>query len=119
MSSSTVASPASRPTKISIRALATLDKYPDIKIAAEVYGNGQCGQPAGTDQSATANPNIDGILNQYGTYGALQALINLNQPFMPMTGQGENGWRIAMLKDKDKWPEGRVDGDRRSFAPMP
>ena len=80
-----------------------LDKYPDIKIVSEVYGKWD---NAVTQQELTkvltAQPNVDGVLNQYGTYGALQALINLKHPFMPMTGQGENGWRIAMLADKDK-----------------
>jgi ribose transport system substrate-binding protein len=89
-----------------------LDKYPGIKIAAEVYGkwDNAVSQQELT-KVLTANPNIDGVLNQYGTYGALQALINLNHPFMPMTGQGENGWRIAMLKDKDKGLKGVSAGD--------
>ncbi len=30
---------------------------------------------------------------------------------MPMTGQGENGWRIAMLADKDKGLKGVSAGD--------
>ncbi len=89
-----------------------LDKYPDIKIVAEVYGkwDNAVSQQELT-KVLTANPNVDGILNQYGTYGALQALINLNHPLMPMTGQGENGWRIAMLQDKDKGLKGVSAGD--------
>jgi ribose transport system substrate-binding protein len=89
-----------------------LDKYPNIKIVAEVYGkwDNAVSQQELT-KVLTANPNIDGVLNQYGTYGALQALINLNHPFMPMTGQGENGWRIAMLADKDKGLKGVSAGD--------
>lgn len=89
-----------------------LDKYPDIKIVSEVYGKWD---NAVTQQELTkvltANPNVDGILNQYGTFGALQALLNLNHPLLPMTGQGENGWRIAMLQDKDKGLLGVSAGD--------
>ena len=44
-------------------------------------------------KALTANPSVDGILNQYGTYGALQALLNLDRPLIAMSGQGENGWR--------------------------
>jgi ribose transport system substrate-binding protein len=89
-----------------------LDKYPDIKIVAEVYGkwDNAVSQQELT-KVLTANPKVDGILNQYGTYGALQALINLNHPLIPMTGQGENGWRIAMLADQDKGLKGVSAGD--------
>ncbi len=89
-----------------------LDKYPNIKIVAEVYGkwDNAVSQQELT-KVLTAQPNVDGVLNQYGTYGALQALINLKHPFMPMTGQGENGWRIAMLADKDQGLKGVSAGD--------
>lgn len=89
-----------------------LDKYPDIKIVAEVYGkwDNAVSQQELT-KALTANPNVDGILNQYGTYGALQALLNLNHALMPMSGQGENGWRIAMLQLKDKGLKGVSAGD--------
>jgi ribose transport system substrate-binding protein len=89
-----------------------LDKYPDIKIAAEVYGkwDNAVSQQELT-KVLTAQPKVDGVLNQYGTYGALQAFINLNHPFIPMSGQGENGWRIAMLADQDKGLKGVSAGD--------
>jgi ribose transport system substrate-binding protein len=89
-----------------------LDKYPNIKIAAEVYGkwDNAVSQQELT-KVLTAQPKVDGVLNQYGTYGALQAFINLNHPFIPMSGQGENGWRIAMLADKDKGLKGVSAGD--------
>ena len=89
-----------------------LDRYPGIKIVSEVYGkwDNAVSQQELT-KVLTANPNVDGILNQYGTFGALQALLNLNHPLMPMTGQGENGWRIAMLADKDKGLKGVSAGD--------
>jgi ribose transport system substrate-binding protein len=89
-----------------------LDKYPDIKIVGEVYGkwDNAVSQQELT-KVLTAQPSVDGILNQYGTYGALQALINLNRPLVAMSGQGENGWRIAMADYKDKGLKGVSAGD--------
>ena len=89
-----------------------LDKYPDIKVVGEVYGkwDNAVSQQELT-KVLTANPQVDGILNQYGTYGALQALINLNRPLIAMSGQGENGWRQAMLKYQDQGLKGVSAGD--------
>jgi len=89
-----------------------LAKYPDIKVVGEVYGkwDNAVSQQELT-KVLTANPQVDGILNQYGTYGALQALINLERPLVPMSGQGENGWRKAMLDYKDKGLKGVSAGD--------
>lgn len=89
-----------------------LAKYPDIKVVGEVYGkwDNAVSQQELT-KVLTANPNVDGILNQYGTYGALQALLNLNRPLIPMSGQGENGWRIAMLDYQDEGLKGVSAGD--------
>ena len=89
-----------------------LDKYPNIKIASEVYGkwDNAVSQQELT-KALTAHPDVDGVLNQYGTFGALQAFIQTKHPFVPMTGQGENGWRVAMLQDKDKGLKGVSAGD--------
>ena len=89
-----------------------LDKYPDIKIVSEIYGkwDNAVSQQELT-KALTAHPDVDGVTNQYGTFGALQAFIQLKHPFVPMTGQGENGWRIAMLEDKDKGLKGVSAGD--------
>ncbi len=89
-----------------------LDKYPDIHVVGEVYGkwDNAVSQQELT-KVLTAQPKVDGILNQYGTYGALQALLNLNRPLVPMSGQGENGWRQAMLQYKDKGLKGVSAGD--------
>lgn len=89
-----------------------LDKYPDINVVGEVYGkwDNAVSQQELT-KVLTAQPNVDGILNQYGTYGALQALLNLNHPLLAMSGQGENGWRIAMDQYKDKGLKGVSAGD--------
>jgi ribose transport system substrate-binding protein len=90
----------------------TLAKYPDIHVVGEVYGkwDNAVSQQELT-KVLTAQPKVDGILNQYGTYGALQALLNLNRPLVPMSGQGENGWRQAMLQYKDKGLQGVSAGD--------
>jgi ribose transport system substrate-binding protein len=89
-----------------------LDKNPDVKIVGEVYGkwDNAVSQQEIT-KALTAHPEVDGIINQYGTFGALQALINMQHPLIPMTGQGENGWRIAMLQMKDKGLKGVSAGD--------
>lgn len=89
-----------------------LDKYPDIKIVGEVYGkwDNAVSQQELT-KVLTANPNVDGVLNQYGTYGALQAFLNLERPLVPMSGQSENGWRQAMLKYEDQGLKGVSAGD--------
>jgi ribose transport system substrate-binding protein len=89
-----------------------LEKYPDIKIVGEIFGKWD---NAVTQQELTkvltATPQVDGILNQYAAYGALQALLNLNRPLLAMSGQGGNGWRTAMLKYKDKDLKGVSAGD--------
>jgi ribose transport system substrate-binding protein len=89
-----------------------LANYPDIKVVAEVYGkwDNAVSQQELT-KALTANPQVDGILNQYGTYGALQALLNLGRPLVPMSGQGENGWRQAMLTYEDQGLKGVSAGD--------
>jgi ribose transport system substrate-binding protein len=99
-------------TNLNAGMTAVLKKYPDIKVVAEVYGkwDNAVSQQELT-KALTANPKVDGILNQYGTYGALQALMSLNRPLIPMSGQGENGWRQAMLQYKDKGLKGVSAGD--------
>jgi ribose transport system substrate-binding protein len=89
-----------------------LDKHPDIHVVGEVYGkwDNAVSQQEIT-KALTAHPDVNGIINQYGTFGALQALINLQHPLMPMTGQGENGWRMAMMQMKDKGLKGVSAGD--------
>ncbi len=97
-----------------------LDKYPDIKVVGEVYGkwDNAVSQQELT-KVLTAQPKVDGILNQYGTYGALQALLNLKRPLVPMSGQGENGWRIAMQQYKDQGLKGVSAGDPSVIGTKP
>lgn len=89
-----------------------LDKYKDIHIVGEVYGKwDNAVSQQEVSKALTAHPEIDGIINQYGTYGALQALQDAKHPLIPMTGQGENGWRIAMMQLQDKGLKGVSAGD--------
>jgi ribose transport system substrate-binding protein len=88
-------------------------KYPDIHVVAEVYGKWDDGvSQAELTKALTAHPDVQGIINQAGEYGALQALINLKHPLnVAMTGEGSNGWRIAMLKYKDQGLKGLSLGE--------
>jgi ribose transport system substrate-binding protein len=89
-----------------------VDKYPNVHIVDEVYGKwDNAVTQEELTKALTAHPDADGILNQYGSYGAVEALINLKHPFIPMSGQSENGWRLAMLKYKDQGLKGVSAGD--------
>ena len=89
-----------------------LKKYPDIHIVAEVYGKWDDSvSQAEIMKVLPAHPKIDGILNQAGDYGVVQALQNLHRPFVAMTGEGSNGWRLSMLKYKDQGLQGISVGD--------
>jgi ribose transport system substrate-binding protein len=89
-----------------------LSKYPGIHIVAEVYGKWDDSvSQAEIMKVLPAHPKIDGILNQAGDYGVVQALLNLHRPFVPMTGEGSNGWRLSMLKYKDQGLAGISVGD--------
>ena len=88
-------------------------KYPNIHVVAEVYGKWDDGvSQAELTKALTAHPDVQGIINQAGEYGALQALINLKHPLnVAMTGEGSNGWRMAMLKYKDQGLKGLSRGE--------
>jgi ribose transport system substrate-binding protein len=87
-------------------------KYPGIHIVAEIYGKWDDSvSQAEIMKVLPAHPSIDGILNQAGDYGVVQALLNTHRPFVPMTGEGSNGWRLSMLKYKDQGLQGISVGD--------
>ena len=87
-------------------------KYPDIHIIAEIYGRwDENVTQAEMTKALTAHPEVEGVINQAGAYGATQAFLNLHHPFVPMTGEGSNGWRGAMLKYKDQGLKGISVGD--------
>jgi ribose transport system substrate-binding protein len=69
------------------------DKNPDIKTV-EVVGNWD----DGTAQKAVADAiavhgKFDGMTCQGGTTGAVRALIDAKNPFIPVAGEAENGFR--------------------------
>ena len=88
-------------------------KYPGIHVVAEVYGKWDDGvSQAELTKALTAHPDVQGIINQAGEYGALQALLNLKYSLnIAMTGEGSNGWRLAMLKYKDQGLKGLSLGE--------
>jgi len=89
-----------------------LKKYPDIRIVTEIYGRwDENVTQAEMTKALTAHPNIDGVINQAGAYGAVQAFLNLHHPFVPMTGEASNGWRSAMLKYRGQGLKGISVGD--------
>ena len=89
-----------------------LKKYSGIHIVAEIYGKWDDSvSQAEIMKVLPAHPKIDGILNQAGDYGVVQALQNLHRPYVAMTGEGSNGWRLSMLKYKDQGLRGISVGD--------
>jgi len=89
-----------------------LKKSPDIHIVAEVYGKwDESVSQAEMTKVLPGHPNINGVLSQAGGYGVVQAFLNLHRPFVPMTGEASNGWRLAMLKYKDQGLVGISVGD--------
>lgn len=85
---------------------------PGIHVVTEVYGKwDENVSQAEITKALTAHPDIDGIVNQAGAYGATQAFVNLHHPFVPMAGEASNGWRLAMLKYKDQGLKGISVGD--------
>lgn len=89
-----------------------INKHPGIHVVTEVYGKwDENVSQAEITKALTAHPDIDGIVNQAGAYGATQAFINLHHKFVPMSGEASNGWRLAMLKYKDQGLKGISVGD--------
>ena len=70
-----------------------LDKHPDIKFV-EVVGNWDDGtaQKASADAIAV-HGHFDGVYTQGGSTGTVRAFIDAKQPFIPVVGEGENGFR--------------------------
>jgi len=78
-------------------------KAPDIKVLAELDGEWDSGkaQTVMADFLAT-KPKVDGVWVQGGTPGVLQAFKDAKHPFVPMAGEGENGFRKALATLKDQ-----------------
>jgi ribose transport system substrate-binding protein len=80
------------------QALGVFKRYPGIKIVGDFYGNWN--DSISQEEVAkilAAHPNIDGIWNVDGSYGALQAVIN-GRPnrLVTIAGQSNNGYRLMI-----------------------
>lgn len=80
------------------QAYGVFKKYPGIKIVGDFYGNWN--DATSQEEMAkilAAQPNIDGIWNVDGSYGALQAVVN-GRPnrLVTIAGQSNNGYRLMI-----------------------
>ena len=80
------------------QALGVFKRYPGIKIVGDFYGNWN--DSVSQEEVAkilAAHPNIDGIWNVDGSYGALQAVVN-GRPdrLVTIAGQSNNGYRLMI-----------------------
>src|ERR1700726_3485645 len=83
-----------------------LDKEKDIKVV-EVVGNWD----DGTAQKAVADAiavhgKFDGMTCQGGTTGAVRALIDGKNPFIPVAGEAENGFRKLIAQHSSEGLKG-------------
>jgi len=79
-------------------AKAVFEKYPDIKITAELEGRWDSGtaQTVVSDFLAT-QPQVDGVWVQGGGPGVIQAFKDAKiTKLPPMAGEAENGFRMAL-----------------------
>ncbi len=70
-----------------------LKQYPDIKVIT-VFGKWDDGTAQRvTADALAANAPIDGMIVSGGSTGAVRALMDAKQPFIPVAGEAENGFR--------------------------
>lgn len=76
-----------------------LDAAKGVEVI-ELVGNWDTGtvQKVVSDAVAT-HGRIDGIVVQHGSAGAVNALVASNHPMVPVGGDGENGFRMALAKN--------------------
>jgi len=80
------------------QALGVFKRYPGIKIVGDFYGNwNDATSQEEVAKILAAHPNIDGIWNVDGSYGALQAVMN-GRPnrLVTIAGQSNNGYRLMI-----------------------
>ncbi len=77
----------------------------------EVIGNWAPGDSQkATADAIAAHGQFDGIFTQGGSNGTIQALIDAGHPFVPMSGEGENLYRIQMAEFADEGLKGMSYG---------
>lgn len=80
------------------QALGVFHRYPGVKIVGDFYGNwNDATSQEEVAKILAAHPNIDGIWNVDGSYGALQAVMN-GRPnrLVTIAGQSNNGYRLMI-----------------------
>ncbi|MBC7809951.1 MAG: ABC transporter substrate-binding protein [Burkholderiales bacterium] len=84
-------------------AKAVFAEYPDITIIAELEGRWDSGtaQTVMADFLAT-QPEVNGVWLQGGGPGVIQAFLDADVPLVPMAGEAENGFRMAMAEYEDE-----------------
>ena len=81
-----------------------VDKAPNKFEVVEVVGNWATGDSQKVTADALAvHGHFDGIFTQGGSDGTVQALIDAHQPFVPMSGEGENMYRKQIA---EYWKDG-------------
>jgi ribose transport system substrate-binding protein len=77
----------------------------------EVVGNWATGDSQKVTADAIAvQGHFDGIFTQGGSDGTVQAFIDAKQPFVPMSGEGENNYRKQIAEFADKGLKGMSYG---------
>lgn len=78
-------------------AMSVFNKYEGIEIVSEYYSfwDDRTTQQE-TAKALTAHPDVDGIWAQAGEYGAIQALLDVGDRLVPMTGENSAGFRLAL-----------------------
>lgn len=80
---------------------AIFDKYPDIKIVNEYYGDwDSSASQQETSKALAAHPNVDGIWSQAGEDGVIKA-VEAKGMSVPVTGENSNYFRKKLASD---WP---------------
>lgn len=73
-------------------------KFPHIKIVASVQAQwNQAISKTKTAELLASNPNINGIWNENGCYGAEEAVVAAHKAPIPCAGNSSNGHRLMML----------------------
>lgn len=94
-----------------------LAKHPDLKVVAEIYGKwDQSVTQAEVAKVLPAHPQLDGVINQAGEYGAVLAFQNARRPLVPMAGEASNGFRKYMLEKRAEGFKGFSIGDPPSVG---
>ncbi len=89
-------------------AKAIFNKYPDIKVVAEINGNWSSAvSEIEATKALAAHPNINGVWSEAGAAGVVRAMLAAGLPLVPTTGESTAGF-VRMLADKNLQAKGLV-----------